>query len=146
MADPQLVREWINKADEDFGFAFSVIKESPYYSQICFHFHQAAEKYLKAYIIAHDLEFQKIHDLPILLKICMPKDPELQILLDDCKFLNRYYIDARYPVHWSTSFLLFPVLIPHRLLPTAASRLFIFPSLHLKPLTFFNRLPPYGFC
>jgi HEPN domain-containing protein len=78
MADSQLVREWIGKADEDFGFAVSVIEESPYYSQICFHFHQAAEKYLKAHIIAYDLDFQKIHDLPVLLKICMQKDPELQ--------------------------------------------------------------------
>jgi HEPN domain-containing protein len=104
MADPQLVREWINKADEDYGFAVSVIEESPYYSQICFHFYQAAEKYLKAHIIAHDLQFQKIHDLPVLLKICMQKNPELQLVLDDCKFLNRYYIDARYPVHWPTSY------------------------------------------
>ncbi len=42
MADPQLVQEWLDKAEEDFGFAASVIKESPYYAQICFHFHQAA--------------------------------------------------------------------------------------------------------
>jgi HEPN domain-containing protein len=104
MAEPQLVREWINKADEDFDFAVSVIEESPYYSQICFHFHQAAEKYLKSYIIAYDLEFQKIHDLPVLLKMCMQKDPELQIILNDCKFLNRYYLDSRYPVHWPTSY------------------------------------------
>jgi len=65
MADPQLVQEWLDKAEEDFGFAASVIKESPYYAQICFHFHQAAEKYLKAHIIAHDLKFEKIHDLPL---------------------------------------------------------------------------------
>jgi len=100
MVDQQLVREWLNKADEDFGFAISVIEESPYYSQICFHFHQAAEKYLKAHIIAYELEFQKIHDLPVLLKTCLPKNPDLQIISDDCKFLNRYYIDTRYPVHW----------------------------------------------
>jgi HEPN domain-containing protein len=104
MADPQLVQEWLNKADEDFGFAASVLKESPYYAQICFHFHQAAEKYLKAYVVAYDLEFQKIHDLPVLLKICMQRDPGLQMILEDCKFLNRYYIEARYPVHWPTSY------------------------------------------
>ena len=104
MADPQLVREWLDKADEDFGFAVSVMADSPYYSQICFHFHQAAEKYLKAYIIAYDLDFQKIHDLLVLLKICMRKDAGLQAILRDCKFLNRYYIDARYPVHWPTSY------------------------------------------
>ncbi len=49
MADPQLTQEWIDKAD--------------------------AEKYLKAFIIAHDLEFLKIHDLPVLLKTCLKKTP-----------------------------------------------------------------------
>lgn len=104
MGDPRLVREWSDKAEEDFGFAASVFKESPYFAQICFHFHQAAEKYLKAYVIAYDLEFEKIHDLPILLRICIQQDPGLQIIFDDCKFLNRYYIEARYPVHWPTSY------------------------------------------
>jgi HEPN domain-containing protein len=104
MADSQLVREWLAKADEDFGFAASVLNESLYYAQICFHFHQAAEKYLKAYVVAYDLEFQKIHDLLVLLKTCMQRDSKLQLILDDCKFLNRYYIEARYPVHWPTSY------------------------------------------
>jgi HEPN domain-containing protein len=34
----------------------------------------------------------------------MHRDPALQIILDDCKFLNRYYIEARYPVHWPTNY------------------------------------------
>jgi HEPN domain-containing protein len=89
MADYELVQEWLNKAEEDFGFAASVIKESPYYAQICFHFHQAAEKYLKAYIIAYDLEFEKIHDLPVLLKTCVQQDPSLQEIHEESKFLNR---------------------------------------------------------
>jgi hypothetical protein len=50
MADSELFQEWLNKAEEDFGFAASVIQQSPYFAQICFHFHQAAEKYLKACI------------------------------------------------------------------------------------------------
>ena len=67
MADPKVVREWLNKADEDFEFAISVIEDSNFFSQICFHFHQAAEKYLKSFVVAWDLEFKKIHDLPVLL-------------------------------------------------------------------------------
>ena len=55
-------------------------------------------------MIGYDLEFEKLHDLPVLLKICMQQDPGLKIILDDCKFLNRYYIEARYPVHWPTSY------------------------------------------
>lgn len=98
MADPQLVHEWLDKAEEDFQFADSVIEETPFHAQICFHFHQAAEKYLKAFIIAQDLDFKKIHDLPVLLKLCSASESNLQLIEEDCKFLNRYYIDTRYPV------------------------------------------------
>ena len=55
MADPKVVREWLNKADEDFEFAISVIEDSNFFSQICFHFHQAAEKYLKSFALTLDL-------------------------------------------------------------------------------------------
>jgi HEPN domain-containing protein len=104
MADPRVINEWLEKADEDFEFAVSVIEESAFYAQICFHFHQAAEKYLKAYIIARGLEFKKIHDLPVLLNSCSTKDSSLQALIDDCRILNRFYIDTRYPVHWPSNY------------------------------------------
>jgi len=104
MADPRLVKEWLQKGDEDFEFASSVVENTTFYGQICFHFHQAAEKYLKAYMIALDLEFKKIHDLPVLLKSCSATEHNLQVLRDDCKFLNRFYIDTRYPVHWPTNY------------------------------------------
>jgi len=104
MADPKVIQEWLNKADEDFEFAVSVIEDSKFHAQICFHFHQSAEKYLKSFIIAWDLEFKKIHDLPVLLKECLSKESSLGILLDDCNFLNRFYIDTRYPVHWPTQY------------------------------------------
>lgn len=68
MADIEIIRDWVKKADEDFQFAVLNLKEqNPFYAQICFHFHQAAEKYLKAYVVANELEFRKIHDLPLLL-------------------------------------------------------------------------------
>ena len=41
MADPRVISEWLKKADEDLEFAASVLKESTFYAQICFHFHQA---------------------------------------------------------------------------------------------------------
>ena len=56
MAESQLVDEWLKKAEEDYAFAASVLEDSTFYAQICFHFHQAAEKYLKAFIVARDLE------------------------------------------------------------------------------------------
>ena len=47
MAESQLVDECLKKAEEDYAFAASVLEDSTFYAQICFHFHQAAEKYLK---------------------------------------------------------------------------------------------------
>jgi HEPN domain-containing protein len=55
MADPQITIEWLNKADEDNDFASSIIDDSVFYAQICFHFHQAAEKYFKAFIVANEM-------------------------------------------------------------------------------------------
>jgi len=104
MADPKVVEEWLAKADEDLEFAVSVIEDSLFYAQICFHLHQAAEKYLKSYVIAWNLEFRRIHDLPVLLSQCQSRESSLAILLDDCNFLNRFYIDTRYPVHWPSQY------------------------------------------
>ena len=104
MVDPQVIREWLKKADEDFDFAVSILDDSTFYAQICFHFHQAAEKYLKAFVIAANLEFKKIHDLPVLLTACTNKVSNLNSIVDECKFLNRFYIDTRYPVHWPTEY------------------------------------------
>lgn len=71
MADLEIVLEWVAKSEEDFEFAALNLRHGhPFFAQICFHFHQAAEKYLKSFIIARDLEFRKIHDLGLLLKIC----------------------------------------------------------------------------
>ncbi len=105
MADGEIIREWLKKADEDFDFALVNLQEGKnFYSQICYHFHQAAEKYLKAYIVAQELEFRKIHDLLVLLKICSAREPSLDELRDDCDYLNPFYIETRYPVHWPTNF------------------------------------------
>lgn len=105
MADKKIVGEWIEKADEDFGYARASLEEElEFFAQICFHFHQAAEKYLKAYVIKHDLEFKKIHDLLELLDICCKHEAGLMNLKENCAFLNRFYIFTRYPVHWHSSF------------------------------------------
>jgi HEPN domain-containing protein len=105
MADPGIVREWLSKADEDFNFAkINLEEDHKFYSQVCFHFHQAAEKYLKTYIAAYNLEFEKIHNLIALLKICGKKDASLLALMDQCELLSTAYIDTRYPVHWPTDY------------------------------------------
>ena len=47
----------------DFEFACACIEDTDYFAQICFHFQQAAEKYLKAFIIANKLQFRPVASL-----------------------------------------------------------------------------------
>jgi len=105
MVDPDIIIEWITKADEDFEFArINFEEEKPFFSQICFHFNQSAEKYLKAYIIANKLGFRKINNLPLLLKQCSLIDLSFNQLSEDCENLDTIYIEARYPVAWPVDF------------------------------------------
>jgi HEPN domain-containing protein len=103
MVDSKIISEWLGKAEEDFQYALaSLTDDLPFHSQICFHFQQSAEKYLKSYIVAYGLEFKKIHNLLVLLKTCASNDPDFSRLKEECELLNRYYVDTRYPVHWPT--------------------------------------------
>jgi HEPN domain-containing protein len=105
MADPLIVQEWLKMAEDDFCFAETNLKAgSEFYAQISFHFQQAGEKYLKAYIIAKGLAFEKVHDLVHLLKTCSAYEPAFATLKEDCILLNTAYIETRYPVHWPTSY------------------------------------------
>jgi len=105
MVDDEIIREWLAKAGEDFDFArINHEEQRTFYAQICFHFQQSAEKYLKAYIIAHQLTFRKVHDLSMLLNIIVEKDMAFEQVRDDCEFLATFYVETRYPVSWPTQF------------------------------------------
>ncbi len=98
MVDNTIIEGWLQKADEDFQYAKASLDNNlPFYSSICFHLNQAAEKYLKAYIVAKELEFQKIHDLTKLLQICIANDLEFKKLTAFINEINPFYIETRYP-------------------------------------------------
>ncbi len=101
---PEIVKEWIEKAEEDYGFACAAIEATDYFAQVCFHFQQAAEKYLKTFIVANKLEFRAVHNLLELLEICKQNEPNIEELQQACRFLNPFYIDTRYPVHWPANY------------------------------------------
>ncbi|MBI3443588.1 HEPN domain-containing protein [Candidatus Woesebacteria bacterium] len=70
-----------------------------FYTPACFLAQQAAEKALKAYLLAHGvaLETIKIHTLIRLIKECLRFSPEFSELKSKCQLLDRYYISTRYP-------------------------------------------------
>ena len=97
---PEIAKEWVEKAEEDYGFACAALECTDYFAQVCFHFHQAAEKYLKPFIVTNKLEFRAVHNLLELLEIGRQSEPTIEQLQEACRFLNPFYIDTRYPVHW----------------------------------------------
>ena len=98
MADNQVIKNWLDKADDDLAFAKANLQQGlEFYPQICFYLHQSVEKYLKADIIAKGLNLKKIHDLMQLVQVCAEDDQEFNQFYEAAKLLNPFYIGTRYP-------------------------------------------------
>ncbi|HEY84520.1 MAG TPA: HEPN domain-containing protein [Chloroflexi bacterium] len=89
---------WLHYAKGDLAVAEREINsESPVYHTICFLCQGAAEKFLKAYLIAQGWPLKKIHDITDLLKDCMSYDQAFEVLLPNGAILNEYITAGRYP-------------------------------------------------
>ena len=66
------VRQWLAYADDDLRVALYDLSmpETPPFRVIAFHAQQAAEKYLKAYLVFHSVDFPYTHSLRRLLDLC----------------------------------------------------------------------------
>lgn len=97
MQNNSKAKEWILKAQNDLKSAEILYKENGPTDSLCFHCHQSVEKILKAFLVFKKNEFPKIHDLIRLLNLCKEIDENLKELEEEVSFLNRYYIETRYP-------------------------------------------------
>lgn len=88
---------WRLKAEEDFAAASILAEHGGPAATICFLCQQAAEKYLKAYLLLRRQPPKRIHHLDVLLEDCIALDDSFRRLVDDAVFLKRYYIASRYP-------------------------------------------------
>jgi len=94
----EFTREWIRKAESDFKTAAHLLKSSPDLAEgVAFHSQQAAEKYLKAFLVWHQIEFPKTHDIEALLKLAGKVDDKIPEILGDTVILTPYGVDYRYP-------------------------------------------------
>jgi len=94
----ELVRQWLARAEEDFGVARHLLSSrGSYWTSAGFHAQQAAEKFLKAVLVHHQIEFPKTHDLGELLELLARADAALAGSLRDATALNPFGVDARYP-------------------------------------------------
>ena len=77
-----LVREWVKKADLDLKTVVRLSAESEFRDIVGFHAQQAAEKYLKALLTRHQIEFPKTHVLKRLLILLEPVEPTMAHALE----------------------------------------------------------------
>jgi len=99
MADAEFIVPWIQKAERDISSAQHLAKTMwPLPTDIiCFHCQQAAEKYLKAFLVYNDEEPPKTHDLIELAKLCGNFNDGFSLLIPKCEYLIPFAVRTRYP-------------------------------------------------
>jgi HEPN domain-containing protein len=100
----RLTREWVKKAEGDFGTAQRELRarKSPNFDSACFHAQQCVEKYLKARLQESGIAFPYTHDLETLLKLNLRVEPLWTGMMQSAKVLTQYAIKSRYPGSWFT--------------------------------------------
>lgn len=93
------IKEWIAKAEGDFASALREYRarKQPNHDSACFHAQQCIEKYLKAVLIKKRIPFSKIHDLEVLLDLCLAVYPLWEPMRNDMQLLTQYAVQFRYP-------------------------------------------------
>jgi len=92
-----LVCKWIKKAENDLLTAERELSyENPITDGVCFHCQQAAEKYLKAFLVHNQIYFPKTHRIMELLELCAAIDPSFKDELEDADNLTDYAVELRY--------------------------------------------------
>jgi len=90
-----LVRGWLRKAQSDM-VAMDASLNAGALDAACFHAQQAAEKYLKAYLIQADVEFPPTHNLVKLADLCREVESSFESLLPVVEPLTPYAVELRY--------------------------------------------------
>lgn len=92
------VQQWLAKADSDYRVAERLAGDAePIREALAFHCQQAAEKYLKALLVRHAIEFRKTHNIGELLDLLAPVAGETASSLREAEVLTPYGVEIRYP-------------------------------------------------
>ena len=93
----RLLGKWLQKADGDMAAARTLADSEPAHANAAaFHCQQAAEKYLKAFLVWREIDFPKTHDLDQLLDLVETADAALAESLRDAIILTPYGVEFRH--------------------------------------------------
>ena len=91
-----LVRGWLLKAESDLANVRMCLAAEQALDTACFHAQQAAEKFIKAYLTAHDIDFPFVHNLEKLVELCAQGDPSFLSMKTVSQELTPYAVELRY--------------------------------------------------
>jgi len=92
-----LVRAWLKKAENDLLATENSI-EAKLYDLASFYAQQCAEKYLKAFLTYHEIEFEKTHAIEDLLLLASQIDDSFAEMIEEGKKLTPYAVEIKYPL------------------------------------------------
>ena len=87
--------EWIEFAGDDLAAALAPGVRPEYR---CYHAQQAAEKALKALVLARGMQFKRIHSLAALLDDLKADGVDIPAEVEKVRDLDPFGVDARYPM------------------------------------------------
>ena len=91
--------EWKTKADGDLRSAQALLDlDPPELDAATYHCQQAAEKYLKAALVATGAQPPRTHDLGVLLDLATEPFSQLGDLREACEYLTPFAVQTRYPL------------------------------------------------
>jgi HEPN domain-containing protein len=92
----EAARRWLRRAEHDLAIARGHQQRGDF-SDACFMAEQAAQKALKALLIAHGHRSVPIHSVAQLTERCAQIHPAFAVHITAGRVLDQYYIPTRYP-------------------------------------------------
>ncbi|MDD2734729.1 MAG: HEPN domain-containing protein [Desulfuromonadaceae bacterium] len=89
--------DWLNRAKSNLAIARQPRTDEIYWEDLCFETQQAAEKALKAVLLARGIKFRFVHDLSELLTALEQNGISLPPDVKEAAILTDYSVEARYP-------------------------------------------------
>jgi HEPN domain-containing protein len=92
------VQQWLDRARKNLAGGEVLLKEEfEDYENVGFQAQQAAERFIKAFLVRHQIEFPKTHDIALLRQLVARINPELSKKLATADALTPYGVEFPYP-------------------------------------------------
>jgi HEPN domain-containing protein len=92
------VQQWLDRAHRDLRAAAILLRDDVQdYENAGFHAQQAAEKFLKAFLVCYQIEFPKTHNITLLRQLIGQREQALAERLAPAEALTPFGVEFRYP-------------------------------------------------